>query len=174
LINQTSMAADGAGRPYIASYWRTPDSPVPQYRVLYHDGAAWRRLDLDFRTQPFSLSGGGTKAIPIARPQLLVSQDGGPASGLLVFRDRERGDKVSAVRIADFAARRWSVLDLDPQPLGAWEPSLDTELWRRSGELNLYVQPVTQVDGEGVAAVPPSTVRVLQWRPGAFTKDKNP
>lgn len=168
LINQTSMAADAAGHPYIASYWREGDDPVPQYRVLVHDGAAWRRLDLDFRTLPFTLGGVGTKAVPIARPQLLVAQDGGAApSGVLVFRDRERSDRVSAVRIADFRTGRWRVADLDDAPVGAWEPTLDTELWRRRGELNLFVQPVDQVDGEGLARVPPSTVRVLQWRPGA-------
>jgi len=165
LINQTSMAADAAGHPYIASYWRTADSNVPQYRILYHDGIAWRRLDLDFRTTPFSLSGGGTKAIPIARPQLVLGQDGGRPFGVLVFRDHERGDKASVVNIADFGARRWSVSDLDGEALGAWEPNLDTEAWRLRRELDLFVQPVRQVDGEGLAAVPPSTVRVLQWRP---------
>ena len=30
LINQTSMAADGRGRPYIAAYWWNLDSAVPQ------------------------------------------------------------------------------------------------------------------------------------------------
>ena len=165
LINQTSMAADGAGHPYIASYWRAAGDTVPQYRVLFHDGAAWRRLDLGFRTLAFTLGGGGTKAIPIARPQLLVARGGGAPSGVLVFRDVERGNRVSVVRIADFRAGRWSVFDLDAAPVGAWEPTFDTELWRRTGELDLFVQPVTQVDGEGVAAVPPSTVRVLRWRP---------
>ena len=165
LINQTTMAADAAGHPYIASYWRTAGSTVPQYRILYHDGRAWQRLDLDFRTAPFSLSGGGTKAIPIARPQLLVGQDGGKPHGLLVFRDHERGDRVSLADIADFGARRWSVSDLDQESLGAWEPTLDTEAWRLRGTLDLFVQPVHQVDGEGLAAVPPSTVRVLEWRP---------
>lgn len=165
LINQTSMAADAAGHPYIASYWRTAESSVPQYRILYHDGSAWRRLDLDFRHAPFSLSGGGTKAIPIARPQLVVGQANGAPSGVLVFRDHERGDRVSVVDIADFRARRWSVSDLDNEALGAWEPLLDTEAWRRRGELDVFVQRVAQVDGEGLAALPPSAVRVLQWRP---------
>ena len=38
LINQTSMSADAGGHPYIASYWRDPDSDVPQYRIVWHDG----------------------------------------------------------------------------------------------------------------------------------------
>jgi hypothetical protein len=49
--------------------------------------------------------------------------------------------------------------------VGAWEPSFDTELWRTRGELHLFLQAVRQVDGEGAADVPPSKVRVLQWRP---------
>jgi hypothetical protein len=172
LINQTSMAADAAGHPYIATYWRDVDSKngstVPQYRVLYHTGAAWRRLDLDFRRTPFSLSGMGTKAIPIARPQILVDQKGADPGGLLVFRDSERGERVSVARIpsfASFTAARWSIRDLDSAPVGAWEPTYDSELWRRQGALHLFLQPVRQVDGEGVASVPPSTVRVLQWQP---------
>jgi hypothetical protein len=165
LINQTSMAADAQGHPYIASYWRDQGSTVPQYRVLYHTGSAWRRLDLDFRRMPFSLGGMGTKAIPIARPQILVGQSGEKPAGLLVFRDSERGDRVSVVRIADFTTGRWKVEDLGDAPVGAWEPSFDTELWRRQGLLHLFVQPVRQVDGEGVASVPPSAVQVLQWRP---------
>jgi hypothetical protein len=165
LINQTSMAADGAGHPYIASYWRDPGSPVPQYRVLVHTGREWRRLDLDFRRTPFSLSGMGTKAIPIARPQILVDQTGADPGGLLVFRDAERGERVSVARVASFTNPRWTVVDLDDAALGAWEPTYDSELWRRQGVLHLFIQPVRQVDGEGVASVPPSTVRVLQWQP---------
>ena len=49
--------------------------------------------------------------------------------------------------------------------MGAWEPSFDTELWRRNRMLSLFVQDVQQVDGEGQAAVPPRPVRVLDWRP---------
>lgn len=165
LINQTSMAADGVGHPYIASYWRSPGSTVPQYRVLYHTGAAWRQLDLDFRHTPFSLSGMGTKAIPIARPQILVDQRGADPGGLLVFRDSERGERVSVARIASFTAARWTLMDLDDAPVGAWEPTYDSQLWRDQGVLHLFHQRVRQVDGEGVASVPPSMVSVLQWKP---------
>jgi len=165
LINQTSMSFDAAGHPYIASYWRDQGSTVPQYRVLYHTGSAWNRLDLDFRRTPFSLSGMGTKAIPIARPQILVDQTGSDPGGLLVFRDAERGERVSVARIPSFASPRWQVTDLDGAAVGAWEPTYDSELWRRQGVLHLFVQPVRQVDGEGVASVPPSAVRVLQWQP---------
>jgi hypothetical protein len=165
LINQTSMAADAGGHPFIATYWREPGSSVPQYRVLYKTGPAWRRLDLNFRKTPFSLGGAGTKAIPMSRPQIMIAPGGAGASGLLVFRDHERADAVSAVRIDDFDAARWSVRDLATTPVGEWEPSFDTESWRRDGSLHLFVQAVRQVDGEGLANAPPSTVRVLQWKP---------
>ena len=165
LINQTAMAADKLGRPYIASYWRDAASSTPQYRVVYHDGRTWRRLDLDFRRTPFSLSGVGTKGIPIARPQLMLDIRSDTPRGVLVFRDAERGNKVSAVSIPDFEAGRWSVRDLTDMPVGAWEPSYDTELWKRSGELHLFVQDVRQVDGEGMAAAAATPVRVLEWTP---------
>jgi rhamnogalacturonyl hydrolase YesR len=170
LINQTSMAADADGHPYIASYWREPGSSVPQYRVLYHTGTEWRRLDLDFRKTPFSLSGQGTKAIPVSRPQIMIDPSGVNPAGLLVFRDRERGERASVVRIDDFSAARWSVRDLDSSPLGAWEPSFDTELWRREGSLHLFLQATQQVDGEGLGQAAPSAVQVLEWKP-RFSSD---
>jgi hypothetical protein len=161
LINQTSMAADQDGHPYIASYWRDAGSAVPQYHVIYHDGAAWQVRSLGFRHTPFSLSGQGTKRIPIARPQIMV----GTAGALLVFRDEERGSKVSLARSGDISRGQWQVRDLTSTSVGDWEPSFDTELWRRSGILSLFVQNVQQVDGEGQASVPPQPVQVLDFTP---------
>jgi hypothetical protein len=161
LINQTSMAADSEGRPYIASYWRDAGSTVPQYHVIYHTGAAWQVRALDFRKTPFTLGGQGTKRIPIARPQIMV----GKAGALLVFRDEERGSKVSVASARDIAGGAWKLQDLTASSVGAWEPSYDTELWRRDGILSLFVQKVQQVDGEGQASVPPSAVTVLDWTP---------
>jgi hypothetical protein len=161
LINQTSMAADQDGHPYIASYWRDAGSSVPQYHVIFNTGTAWQARSLDFRKTPFSLGGQGTKRIPIARPQIMV----GKAGALLVFRDEERGSKVSVASTADVLRGAWQVQDLTTFSVGAWEPSYDTELWRRNGTLSLFVQNVQQVDGEGQASVPPQPVQVLDWTP---------
>lgn len=161
LINQTSMAADQDGHPYIASYWRDAGSSVPQYHVIFNTGTAWQARSLDFRKTPFSLGGQGTKRIPIARPQIMV----GKAGALLVFRDEERGSKVSVASTADVSRGPWQVQDLTTFSVGAWEPSYDTELWRRNGTLSLFVQNVQQVDGEGQASVPPQPVQVLDWQP---------
>ncbi|WP_217363498.1 BNR repeat-containing protein [Duganella dendranthematis] len=160
LINQTSMAADQDGQPYIASYWRDAGSSVPQYHVIFNTGTAWQARSLDFRKTPFSLGGQGTKRIPIARPQIMV----GKAGALLVFRDEERGSKVSVASTADVLRGAWQVQDLTMFSVGAWEPSYDTELWRRNGTLSLFVQNVQQVDGEGQASVPPQPVQVLDWQ----------
>jgi hypothetical protein len=86
-------------------------------------------------------------------------------SGLLIFRDAERGSRVSAVTIDDFEQGRWAVRYLTNPSTGAWEPSFDTELWKRNGELNLFLQDVRQVDGEGTVDAAPSAIRVLQWTP---------
>jgi hypothetical protein len=161
LINQTAMAADRDGNPVIASYWRDAASAVPQYRVVVHDGQAWRAQDLGFRRAPFSLSGMGTKAIPISRPQILL--DG--AGAWLLFRDEERGNKVSVACTSELRRGGWQVFDLLDRAVGAWEPSFDTELWGSSGQLNLYLQTVHQADAEGVLPSGPTKVGVLEWTP---------
>jgi hypothetical protein len=163
LINQTSMSADQAGRPYIASYWRDLDSAVPQYRVVYYTGQRWETRTLPLHKTPFTLSGGGTKRIPMARPQLLLGAGAGQG-GLLVFRDEERGSKVSVAVIKDFQSFQWSVHDLSDAEVGAWEPTFDSELWKSQGIASLFVQNVAQVDGEGVAQRPAEPVRVIDLK----------
>lgn len=61
LINQTGMAADADGHPYISTYWRESNDSVPQYRMVWNDGKKWHCRCVSDRTTPFSLSGGGTK-----------------------------------------------------------------------------------------------------------------
>lgn len=169
LINQTSMSADAAGHPYIASYWRAAGSTVPQFHIVRNVQGVWQTQALNFRQSPFTLEGQGTKAIPISRPQLLLDQQGDQLTGLLLFRDAERGNRVSLAQIADFSSGTYQVSDLTEQSVGAWEPSYDTELWRRRRELHVFVQAVAQVDGEGIAQAPASMVRVLQWRAPAIS-----
>ncbi len=165
LINQTSMGADSQGNPYIATYWREQGKTVPQYHLIYHNGASWQSLSLDFRQTPFSLSGVGTKRIPIARPQVMVKNQGDQASVLMIFRDEERENKASAVVIDKIKKQKWTIMDLSAGSLGSWEPTYDTELWKAKGILNLFVQKVEQVDGEGRANIPPQPIQVIEWKP---------
>ena len=165
LINQTSMTADGGGRPFIATYWREADSKVPQYHLIYLTNNGWQTTELAFRKTPFSLSGAGSKRIPIARPQVLVKGKGEKASAILLFRDEERGSKVSMVTIASVRAKKWVIADLNTSSVGSWEPTYDTELWKDKKIVNLFVQNVEQTDAEGLSKMPPQMVQVLEWRP---------
>ena len=161
LINQTSMTADESGRPYIATYWRNADSNVPQYRVVYSDGKEWRMSQVGARKTPFTLSGGGTKRIPISRPQILV--DGKRV--IVIFRDAERGSRISAAVCSGVPGCEWSFRDLNETNVGMWEPTFDQELWRQTRAVHLFVQKVGQGDGENLEDIQPQLVSILEWRP---------
>lgn len=163
LINQTSIAADERGNPFIASYWRDPESQIPQYKVIYLQGGEWKVRSFDFRKTPFSLSGGGTKEIPIARPQLLVRGRGDRVALTLIFRDQERGSRPSILTLWGMQREANDIVDLCDESVGAWEPTYDTELWRNKRKIALFVQATVQKDGEGLAETAPTAVKVLEW-----------
>ena len=156
------MATDSKGNPYIATYWSQAGTNIPQYHIIYHDGYQWKTLNLNFRTQPFSLKGGGTKRIPIARPQLTVIERNNRTSLYLIFRDEERNSKISTAYCDNLDNPVWTITDLTNFSVGAWEPSYDTELWRRKKQLHLFVQKTEQIDGEGKADVRPEMVYVME------------
>jgi len=165
LINQTSMFADDIGNPFIATYWREAGEQVPQYHLVYKNGNEWKVSNLAFRKSAFSLSGQGSKSIPIARPQIIAWQNKGALAAGLIFRDAERGSKISIAVCENLQQGHWTVRNLTNYSVGAWEPTLDTELWKDRHLLNLFVQKVTQVDGEGLAHEKPEAAQVLQWQP---------
>lgn len=159
LINQTSMSTDAEGHPYIVTYWRDAGSDVPQYRLVWNDGDRWNVRRIMDRKLGFSLKGGGTKMIPVARPRIVVDKD----KAYFIFRDAERESKVSMAYTDNLEKGIWQVKDLTVFPVGAWEPSLDTELWKRKRQLHLFVQTSWQGDGEKVVAgSQPTLVYVLQ------------
>lgn len=166
LINQTSMSADANGDPYIATYWRPANSDVPQYHVVFMNKNKWQVNNLAFRNTAFSLSGVGTKRIPISRPQLIVW----PSGAALIFRDVERNNKVSVAVCNDLTKTHWNITDLYEQSVGSWEPTYDTELWKEKRLLHLFLQNVEQVDGEGKANMPPQMVEVLEWKPATLKR----
>lgn len=186
LINQTGMTADGEGHPYIATYWRAEGDTVPQYRMVWNDGGRWRAAQLSHRTTPFSLSGGGTKMIPIARPRVLADGE----RVVCLFRDAERGSKVSMFVVDKQTSRQADrdkqtsdkakslvcsslvnsfanslsaeTIDLTDFSVDAWEPTFDTELWTNRRRLHVYVQRTSQGDGERTVETKPQTVYVLE------------
>lgn len=173
LINQTSMCTDVDGNPVIASYWKDKDSTVPQYHILYKQNAEWKVQHLHFRTTAFSLGGQGTKRIPISRPQVIAWKAGTATAAAIIFRDVERNNKVSMAVSDDMTSQQpWQIFDLSSLSLGSWEPSYDTELWRSTKILNLFVQHTEQADAEGLVNLQPQMVSVLQWKPLLYKKYK--
>ncbi len=160
LINQTSMFADKKGRPFIATYWRKEG--VPQYRIIYQNKGKWDVSSPEHRNSSFSLSGVGTKRIPISRPQVV---GWGKKGAILIFRDEDRGSKVSIAQTSNLRKNKWKIFDLMDENVGSWEPSFDTELWKSKGILSIYVQHSQQTDGEGQNTTPPHLIKVVDWKP---------
>lgn len=160
LINQTSMSADSDGNPYIASYWRGRDSDIPQYRIVWHKDNAWHQKQLSNRTTPFSLKGGGTKMIPIARPRMVI--DGKKVYYLT--RDAESGSRVTLLYTSKGAeSDHWKTMHLTDFEVPAWEPTFDNDLWRTARKLHIFVQPTIQGDGEKRLDSAPQPVYILEF-----------
>ncbi|GAB2806277.1 BNR repeat-containing protein [Ferruginibacter profundus] len=164
LINQTSMYADEEGHPFIASYWKDQGDSIPQYHVIYNTGAAWVIQNTGFRKTAFSLSGAGTKRIPVSRPQILSFKKGNTNAVIVIFRDEERGSKVSVAINRDMNVNKWLLKDVTTATVGSWEPAYDTELWKHKKQLHLFVQYTDQKDGEGKANILPQPVQVLELK----------
>jgi hypothetical protein len=165
LINQTSMCTDTDGRPIIATYFRPVGGTLVQYAIVRFDGRAWQTTVVTDRKTTFSLSGGGSKQIPISRPQVLARSEGGKTGVWVIFRDSERGSRVSMAGCPDLSDPKWTTTDLTDFSVRYWEPSYDHIRWQRDGVLDLYVQMAGQGDGETLEDLPPQTANVLEWKP---------
>jgi BNR repeat-containing family member len=164
LINQTSMYATDEGSPFIASYWKEKGDSIPQYHIIYKINNQWQVQNLGFRKTPFSLSGMGTKRIPISRPQIVCWRKDGKDAVAVIFRDEELGGKAIIAIANNVADNTWQLKELTRFSLGSWEPTHDTELWKKKQQLNLFVQFTEQKDGEGKAAIQPQQVQVLSFK----------
>ena len=162
LINQTSMYAAEDGHPFIASYWKNNGDSIPQYHVIYNTGKTWVVKNTGFRKTGFSLNGAGTKRIPISRPQIVCFKKGGKYAVTVIFRDEERGNKVSAAFTPDINTSRWQLTDLSINNAGSWEPTYDTELWKQKKLLHLFVEHTEQKDGEGRADIGPQLIKIME------------
>ncbi|MCW9708115.1 BNR repeat-containing protein [Fodinibius salsisoli] len=160
LINQTSMTVNGYGEPVIATYWRPSDEKSPQYHIIWQDGDTWRAQQVGSRTTPFSLSGGGTKRIPISRPQIIASDE----KLYLIFRDLERSGKISIAKVSGTDYQNQEIKDLYTSSVEMWEPTLDRQAWKEKNILYLFVQKVGQGDEETLQALGPQPVSVLKWK----------
>lgn len=164
LINQTSMAVDSKGNPVIATYWRSDPDEVPQYHIIRYDGEKreWITHQAGKRTLDFSLSGFGTRRIPIARPLVLTADD---QRIIMIFRDFERGGGVSAAVGFPPHYSDWNIIDIDTASVGLWEPTHDPAVWKRDQVLHLFHQYVGQGDAETLEDIPVQEISVLEWIP---------
>jgi len=160
LMNSTSMTADDKGNPYIATYWRAQNSTVPQYQLIYLKDNEWKVQQVSNRKTPFSLSGVGTKKIPISRPQVVVNKK----TVSVIFRDEERGNKISVATNKNINDEVWNIIDINNDDVGQWEPSYDTELWQKKKKLHLFVQQTAQGDGEKTENKPAQMVKIIELK----------
>ncbi|GAA4306962.1 BNR repeat-containing protein [Aestuariibaculum suncheonense] len=157
LINQTAITTDKTGHPYIVSYWNVEE--IPQYQIVFLKDNIWEKVNTGFRTASFVLGGGGTKSIPISRPDILIKDD----LVAVIFREASRGNKVSLAYSQNLQSKTpWKVIDLIEASVGQWEPNYDINLWNRKKRLHVFIQNVTQVDGEGLADRISSPIKTLE------------
>lgn len=165
LMNQTSICADGEGRPVVATYYRPAGDKAVQYVIVRFDGRQWVTTPVTRRTGAFSLSGAGSKALAISRPQVLARTKDGKTGVWMIFRDADRGSRISMAACPDLSNPTWTVRDLTEFSVRFWEPSYDHVRWQRDGVLDLYVQMAGQGDGEKLEDIPPQRAQVLEWTP---------
>lgn len=163
LINQTTMTTDVSGNPAIASYWTAKGDSVTQFYIVYHDGKSWNLSKVSNRKVPFSLAGGGTRRIPISRPQLLTCKEGENTRFYLVYRDAEANNCVVMATAVSGNNMVWHQKVIEELEVGQWEPSFDTELWRNKAVFSLFVQKSGQGSGgEKAEDLKPQMVKVFQ------------
>ena len=95
----------------------------------------------------------------------MINETGGQQRVLMVFRDSERGDRVSVAMCPDLKIENWTIKDLTQTSVGMWEPTYDHTMWNKNKELHLFVQKVGQGDSEGIEDLPAQMISVLEWSP---------
>ncbi|WP_421871432.1 BNR repeat-containing protein [Marinoscillum sp.] len=161
LINQTSMTTTPTGEPMIVTYWKDSTDKAPQFKLISLSQGKWQTNSLGFRKMDFSLSGVGTKAIPISRPQVVASS----SFAYIIFRDAERANRISVAHAPLNDLSKWRIKDLTENAYASWEPTLDPVQWERNQVLHVFLQNTVQIDGEGLSNTAPTAVKVLEWKP---------
>jgi rhamnogalacturonyl hydrolase YesR len=163
LMNAPAVAVDRNARPYITTYWSENQGDPPQFRIVRHDGSAWRIETATKFTNAFTLSGGGTKRTPISRAALFAQGGNQDPAMHLIYRDDAHGGRVVLLSTPKLGSGEWRERELTTDSLGAWEPVFDPVQWDRLAQFHLLVQNVTQTDGNDAQApkVQPTPVGVL-------------
>lgn len=81
----------------------------------------------------------------------------------IMYRDEERKNKISlAINNNVTNSNRWVLKDIYDKPVDSWEPTFDIDLWKQKRRLDIFVQKTDQADAEGVSAMLPQMVYVLE------------
>ncbi len=161
LINQTSLFALSKQAVFIAGYWKGEKDSVPQYQLVTNVSGVWKTISGTFRKTDFSLSGVGTKQIPISRPQVVAISRNDRYHVWIIFRDQAYGNRPMAAFVNLKDPKHWKLQSLAHLDLGYWEPCLDPALWSEKGVLSLFLQHTEQADNEGIKLVAETSVGVL-------------
>lgn len=162
LINQTSMTVDKAGNPYIATYFKKDQDTCTQFYVVYRQQDHWTASAATSRTLDFSLGGVGSRSIPISRPQLVVKEDKAGKELIMIYRDEEEHNQICLAIAPLNDNLKWNHFVIPDWIVERWEPSFDTELWRTSQLLHLYMQRVQQGQAETSVDLPAQNVNILE------------
>jgi len=109
----------------------------------------------------------GTRRIPLSRPQVVNYG----SQVIVIFRDEERGSRVSAAVSRNLSRNSRDLRDLTETPVGMWESSYAPAVWAAKHELHLFVQNVGQGNAESLEELPPPMISVLEWRPESIIKE---
>jgi hypothetical protein len=158
LINQCASSVDTNGHPHLAEYFND-SAGTPQYWDEWFDGSVWHRNQVSHRTEKFNISGGGSLAIPISRPEIAFSRSG---KAYLITRDAEVGGGIRLYQSSS-PFSQWTTIDLTHADLGNWEPSYDQSRLSHDSVLSLFVLPVQQGNHEKTTNFPPQMATILEW-----------
>ena len=162
LINTTSITADASGNPLIATYFKSEQDHATQFKVLYKQDGEWTISAVSNRKSDFVLGGGGTRSVPISRPQIFIQQMNSAAYVHLVYRDEEFGNNICLASAELDDMLDWDISSIDDTNMSRWEPTYDTQLWQDRQLLHIYHQITHQGSGERAIESPATQVSVLE------------
>lgn len=161
LINQTSMSATDDDYPAIVTYWKDSTEFGPQIKFGFHYQGKWQWSRVSRRAQGFSLKGGGTKSIPISRPQVLIWGKARRMKGMVIGRDNALRTPFEMYYYEPSGWKPMTLARLRPNSPSAWEPTYDVEQFKRTGKISIFLQDVGQGDGETLADTKPTPVVIM-------------
>lgn len=160
LINQTSMSSDSKGNVYIATYFNTKTDSITNYHLIVYNNKTIKDITLGHRKTNFSLQGMGTLMIPICRPKVVVSQK----KVFVFFRDEELDSRIAVYysKKKKMSEKSFKLAFLTLDNFGAWEPCIDSQLLKKYGKINLFVQKTFQKSGDKIVESAPTMIKVME------------